>query len=275
MVIVHGGPGGRSGPRHRNLVDLTRWRVIQYDQRGCGNSTPRGQYSHNTFDDLVDDLERLRLHLRVRSWVVLGFSWGTTIALAWASRYGSSGHALILSGVYLGRRCDLAIGRPHPQVPFAAWKDVVANIAENERNRVAAAYLSRFRDRTHPDHRGAIRRWIALDGAVSGLPYAPDTIVVEPGMGESLSIEAHYVAHDFFLPVDGVIPLIKSIPTAMQIHVAQGLNDSACRESAIALNMARTIKLTWVLAGHSVLNPKLTSAVFDSTEYVRLTMDCL
>ena len=107
VVFLHGGPGGGCSARHRELFDLTRYRVTLFDQRGCGRSLPRGAVQANTSDALVADIERLRQHLGIERWLVFGGSWGAGLALAYAAAHRSACLGLVLRGVFLGRASDL------------------------------------------------------------------------------------------------------------------------------------------------------------------------
>ena len=107
VVFLHGGPGGGCSPRHRELFDLTRYRVTLFDQRGCGRSLPRGAVQANTSDALVADIERLRQHLGIERWLVFGGSWGAGLALAYAAAHRTACLGLVLRGVFLGRASDL------------------------------------------------------------------------------------------------------------------------------------------------------------------------
>ncbi|MFE9220211.1 alpha/beta fold hydrolase [Streptomyces lavendulae] len=106
LLILHGGPGGRSSVQHRTLTDPSRWHITQFDQRGCGESEPRGCCHDNGMDQTVLDIERLREHLGVTSWAVLGPSWGSTVALAYAARFPGVVDALVLTGLFIGTRAD-------------------------------------------------------------------------------------------------------------------------------------------------------------------------
>ena len=107
VIFLHGGPGGGCSPRHRELFDLTRYRVTLFDQRGCGRSLPRGGVQANTSDALIADIERLRQHLGIERWLAFGGSWGAGLALAYAAAHPTACMGLILRGVFLGRRSDL------------------------------------------------------------------------------------------------------------------------------------------------------------------------
>ena len=103
VVVLHGGPGGGCNPSYRRYFDPARYRVVLFDQRGAGRSTPNASVEHNTTWDLVDDIERIRTHLGIDSWVVFGGSWGSTLALAYAITHPARARALMLRGIFLAR----------------------------------------------------------------------------------------------------------------------------------------------------------------------------
>ncbi|MCF2134551.1 alpha/beta fold hydrolase (plasmid) [Mycetohabitans endofungorum] len=109
IVVLHGGPGGATSLGWADHLDATRWRIVFFDQRGCGRSTPFGELEHNGIVDLVGDIEKLREHLRIECWTVFGGSWGTTLALAYGSTHPQRCSGFLLRGVYLARKRDLAI----------------------------------------------------------------------------------------------------------------------------------------------------------------------
>ena len=107
IIMLHGGPGGSVKPYYRQIIDPNFYRGILYDQRGCGLSEPFGTLEDNTTQHLVDDIERLREHLEIKHWIVLGGSWGSTLALAYAETYPKSVKALIITGVIMEREIDM------------------------------------------------------------------------------------------------------------------------------------------------------------------------
>jgi proline iminopeptidase len=108
VIVLHGGPGGGSNPTMRRYHDPARYRIILFDQRGCGRSTPHAEIEHNTTWDLVEDMERLRQHLAVDHWQIMGGSWGSTLALAYAQQHPDRVRQLILRGIFLLRQIELA-----------------------------------------------------------------------------------------------------------------------------------------------------------------------
>lgn len=108
IIVCHGGPGDESKPKHVNLYDLSKYHLITFDQRGCGNSLPLGEIKSNSTQDLVSDMERLRTHLKINKWYVGGGSWGSTLALAYAESFSLAVKGLLLSSIFLARPSDEA-----------------------------------------------------------------------------------------------------------------------------------------------------------------------
>ncbi|MFF6946800.1 alpha/beta fold hydrolase [Streptomyces lavendulae] len=169
LLILHGGPGGRSSVQHRTLTDPSRWHITQFDQRGCGESEPRGCCHDNGMDQTVLDIERLREHLGVTSWAVLGPSWGSTVALAYAARFPGVIDALVLTGLFIGTRADKSFLREGFGAPPSAWRRFTELLDPSERRDVPSAYRERIHDAQHPQHVSALHRWIAYDAARSGI----------------------------------------------------------------------------------------------------------
>ncbi|GAA2012069.1 prolyl aminopeptidase [Nocardiopsis rhodophaea] len=260
LLLLHGGPGGHSTRAHRALADPRRFRVIQVDQRGCGASRPRGELAANTTDHLVDDLERLRAHLGVEGWVVLGPSWGAVLALALAARYPRAVRALVLSGVFLGAREEYRPLLDGRGVDAAVWDRFVAPLDAAERADVPAAYARRIHDPAHPDHMTAVRNWLAFDAAQGGAAFAPSRIRAGPGLVASVAVEAHYARHRFFLPAEGVLGRAGAV--AAPVTVVQGTGDTAGAASARRLCAELPhARLRWVEAGHSALEPRLAKRI--------------
>src|SRR5262245_6877338 len=149
-LIVHGGPGAGSSPAMRRFHDPEHYRIVLFDQRGCGRSTPHASLEHNTTWDLVGDMERLRAHLDIERWQVFGGSWGSTLALAYATAHGMRVTGLILRGLFLLRRRELewfyqdGCSRIFPDA-FEAYR---SKIPPTERNDMIGAYYKRL---THSD----------------------------------------------------------------------------------------------------------------------------
>jgi proline iminopeptidase len=208
VLIVHGGPGGGSNPTMRRLHDPARYRIVLLDQRGCGRSLPHASLEANTTWHLVSDMERLRTHLDISDWQLVGGSWGSTLALAYAQRHPHRVRALILRGVFLLRRAELdwfyqdGASWLFPE----AFAELVAPIPRDERGDIVAAYYRRL---THPDAKvqlAAARTWSLWEA--STLALTPDAERIRQFSADAYAlafarIECHYFVNRGFLAHDG------------------------------------------------------------------------
>ncbi len=150
VVFVHGGPGGGTQPLYRRFFDPARYRIVLFDQRGCGQSTPHAELEHNNTWALVSDMERLRERLGIQAWVVFGGSWGSTLSLAYSQNHPDRTLAIILRGIFLLRQQELewfyqdGASRMFPD----AWEQYLQAIPDDERDDLLQAYYRRL---THPD----------------------------------------------------------------------------------------------------------------------------
>jgi proline iminopeptidase len=198
VVFLHGGPGAGATPTHRRFFDPAAYRIIVFDQRGAGRSTPLGELVDNTTDHLVEDMELLRLHLGIDRWVVFGGSWGSTLALAYAQAHPERVRALILRGIFLCRKSEVDWFLYGARSIFPEpWRAFAGFIPEAERKDILDAYYRRL---TNPDpavHMPAARAWSIYEGACSTLLPNPDTVAAfgEDRMALGLArIEAHFSA---------------------------------------------------------------------------------
>ncbi len=201
VLFLHGGPGSGCKPEHRRFFDPRRWRIVLFDQRGAGGSTPSGSLVANTTQHLVADIETLRQHLGISRWVVFGGSWGSTLGLAYAAAHPGSCAGLILRGIWLARRRDIdwwmrGVRRIFPEY----WEAFVGHLDPAERADVVAAYGRRLADPDPAIHMPAAVAWRGFDQKLSSLRPAADD-VAPPG-SQTLAvarIEQHYVRNEAFL----------------------------------------------------------------------------
>ena len=201
VLFLHGGPGSGCKPEHRRFFDPRRWRIVLFDQRGAGGSTPSGSLVANTTQHLVADIETLRRHLGIARWVVFGGSWGSTLGLAYAAAHPGSCAGLILRGIWLARRRDIdwwmrGVRRIFPEY----WEAFVGHLDPTERADVVAAYGRRLADPDPAIHMPAAVAWRGFDQKLSSLRPAADD-VAPPG-SQTLAvarIEQHYVRNEAFL----------------------------------------------------------------------------
>ena len=245
-VVLHGGPGGGFRRGALKAFDLTRWRIIAFDQRGCGYSTPRLRLEHNTTWDLVADIEALR-RLTVgpeTPWTVFGGSWGSTLALAYWSRHPRAVTGLVLRGVCLLERWEqewlYGEGGASSVAP-EAWADFAKGGRLSKRttaSRTIRRYRSLFRSRHRQTRRRAIDAWYTWEDRLSTL--RPDRDTSTPQEREELAVlEAHYFEHDAWLRPGQLLAAARRIPRSVPVEIVQGRYDLVCpAASAVALHKA-------------------------------------
>ena len=207
VLMVHGGPGGGSNPTMRRYHDPRYYRIILFDQRGCGRSTPHACLEANTTWDLVADMELLREELGIERWQLLGGSWGSTLALAYAERHPARVQALILRGVFLMRRSELlwfyqeGCGWVFPEA-FEAYRSL---IPADERHDMIAAYHRRVTHRDPDIRLSAAKAWSVWEGSTLSLLPDPERVRNFAADTYALAfarIECHYFVNGGFFEVD-------------------------------------------------------------------------
>ncbi len=277
VLFLHGGPGAGAGAVHRRFFDPHHWRLVIYDQRGAGRSRPLGSLEANTTPDLVADIEVLRRHLGVEKWLLFGGSWGSTLALAYAQAHPERVAGLVLRGIFLGRAIEvewflhgMRTVFPEAHAAFSQFLPI------NERDDLLGNYLARLCDPDPCVHMPAARAWSMYEGSCSTLMPSPETVSSFAQDRTALGlarIEAHYFAHDLFLPKEGLLGHMHRI-AHVPAEIVQGRYDMICPPlTAIDLvaqwPMAR---LTMIPdAGHSALEPGVRRALVAAVERFRGT----
>ena len=275
VLFLHGGPGAGAGIIHRRFFDPAFWRVVIFDQRGAGRSRPLGSLANNTTPHLVEDIEALRRHLGIQQFLLFGGSWGSTLALAYAQSHPDRVAGCVLRGIFLGRQSEvdwfmhgLAAVFPEAHAAFAGF------LPEPERADLLGSYLKRLCDPDPAIHMPAARAWSIYEGSCSTLLPSPDTVAHFAQDRSALGlarIEAHYFAHDLFLPPGGLLahmPRIARIPA----DIVQGRYDMVCPPVS-AFDLAAqwpAARLTVIPdAGHSALEPGVRRALVAAVERFR------
>jgi proline iminopeptidase len=274
VVFLHGGPGGGCLANHRQYFDPQRWRVVLFDQRGCGRSRPFAELRHNTTWDLVADIERLRQHLGIEAWVVFGGSWGSTLALAYSQTHPQACRGLILRGIFMLRQQEIRWfyqeGASHlfPD----AWQGYLEPIPVEERHDLVTAYYRRL---TSPDpevRRRAARAWSIWEAATSKLLIDPGLMAAfgEDQFADAFArIECHYFINKGFLDQDD--QLLANVERIRQIPavIVQGRYDVVCpMRSAWDLHQVWPEANLIVIpdAGHSMSEPGIQKALIEATD---------
>jgi proline iminopeptidase len=275
VVFLHGGPGGGSAPDHRRFFDPAFYRIIVYDQRGAGQSTPIGELTDNTTPHLIADLERLRMHLGVERWMVFGGSWGSTLALAYAQAHPERAQGLVLRGIFLCRspEIDWFIYRMRFLFP-EAWRAFAGFIPERERGDLLHAYHRRLTDPDPAVHLPAAHAWSRYEGSCSTLLPDPELVAHFDEDSVALAIariEAHYFVHNIFMPENALLEGLSRI-RHLPCIVVQGRYDAVCPiVSADDLHRAWP-EIEYVVvpdAGHSAREPGIARALVAATDRFR------
>jgi proline iminopeptidase len=275
VLFLHGGPGAGAGAVHRRFFDPQHWRVIIFDQRGAGRSRPLGELRDNTTPHLVRDIEVLRQFLGIEHWLLFGGSWGSTLALAYAQEHPARVLGCVLRGVFLGRRDEViwfldGLRRVFPD----AWAAFSEHLPPEERGDLLGAYLRRLCDPDPAVHLPAARAWSQYEGSCSTLLPSPETVASFAQDRTALGlarIEAHYFAHDLFLPPEGLLGRMDRL-AGIEAEIVQGRYDMVCpATSAFELASAwPSARLTVIPdAGHSALEPGLRTALVSAVERFR------
>ena len=271
IVFLHGGPGGNCEPGHRRFFDPERYRIILFDQRGCGKSKPHASLENNTSADLVADLEKIREFLNIDKWVVFGGSWGSTLSLLYAQTYPERVHGLILRGIFLARDEDVrwfyqgGAARIFPE----AWQHFLEPIPANERDDLISAYYRRLTSDNEIVRMGAAKAWSIWEGSAATL--MPDRQVVnhfsDPHIALSIArIECHYFHNNSFMRLNQLLedmPKIKHLPG----FIVHGRYDMICPiEQAVLLDQQWPEARLRIIdnAGHAATEVGISKALVDS-----------
>lgn len=277
VVFLHGGPGGGTIPDHRRFFDPAAYRIVLFDQRGAGRSTPHAALEENTTWDLVADIERLRTHLQIDRWVVFGGSWGSTLALAYAETHPDRVRALVLRGIFLCRPKEI---RWFYQEGASAifpdlWEEYLAPIPEAERGDLLRAYHRRLTSEDEAVRLAAARAWSIWEGSTVRLIPDPKVIADfgEPQKALALArIECHYFVHDAFFESENW--LVEQVDAVRRIPgvIVQGRYDVVCPAmSAWDLRRAWPEAELRIVpdAGHHALEPGIADALVTATDRFR------
>ena len=274
VVFLHGGPGGGTNPKCRRFFDPGIYRIVLFDQRGCGKSTPHAELTDNTTWDLVADIERIRKHLSIDRWQVFGGSWGSTLALAYAQTHPDKVTELVLRGIFLLRRSELEwFYQQGCNALYAdAWETYRDAIPEVERADMMSAYYRRLTSPDAATRVAAARAWSVWEGATSFL-WQDRTHIASSGENEFAlafaRIECHYFVNGGFLEHDD--QLLRNVERIRQIPavIVQGRYDVVCpMRSAWDLHRAwpeADLKIVQD-AGHSAFEPGIMHELLEATD---------
>ena len=233
VIFLHGGPGGGIEPVYRQYFDPEKWRIIVFDQRGCGQSTPHAELQENTTWDLIADIEKVRQHLEIDKWVVFGGSWGSTLSLSYAITHPDRCKALVLRGIFMIRKKEInwfyqdGTSNIYPD----AWEHYLRPIPEDERHDLVAAYYKRLTSNDDSVRIEAAKAWSIWEASTSKLIQSEESIHAfeDAKVAEAFArIECHYFTNRGFFDTDEWllenVDKIRHIPTV----IVQGRYDVVC-----------------------------------------------
>ena len=277
VVFLHGGPGAGCSPKARQFFDPAVYRIVLFDQRGCGRSKPHAELTDNSTWHLVADIEQLREHLGIARWQVFGGSWGSTLALAYAQTHPTRVSELVLRGIFMLRRWELEwFYQKGCDALFPdAWDDYLKAIPQAEQGDLISAYHRRLTSPDEATRLAAARAWSVWEGATSFLFQDPGHIASSSEDLFALAfarIECHYFVNAGFFDVDGQllrdVHRLRDIPAV----IVQGRYDVVCPpRSAWDLHRAWPQADLRIVpdAGHSAFEPGITHELIVATDRFR------
>jgi proline iminopeptidase len=275
VVFLPGGPGGGSSPDHRRQFNPDKYKILVFDQRGCGKSTPYASLEHNTTWDLVDDIEKLRTEVaKVGKWQVFGGSWGSTLALAYGETHPQRVAELVLRGVFLFDQYEIDWMYKEggaSQVYPDKFEEFVAPIPEAERGDLVEAYRKRLTSKDRDVQLAAAKAWSKWEGEIVTLLPSPSTIdhFTSPHMAVAVArIENHYMANHGWLEEGQLLKGAKELRGIPGV-IVQGRHDT-CTPPVAAWKLKKAwpeVDLNIVAdAGHLFSEPGITDGLIRATD---------
>ncbi|EKV32003.1 Proline iminopeptidase [Caenispirillum salinarum AK4] len=287
VVFLHGGPGGGCGPAFRRFFDPSFWRIILFDQRGAGRSTPFADVTDNTTQHLIDDIEALRAYLEVDRWAVFGGSWGSTLALAYAQVHPQRVVGMVLRGIFLctDPEIDWFLHGMGPQFFPEAYRAFTGFLPAEERGDLLGSYYARLTDPDPAVHGPAARSWSGFEEACSRLipsraPMQPPPAgaasprsaeragrITEPTLALA-RLEAHYMVNRGFMDAGQLMDNMHRLGD-IPVTIVQGRYDMVCpigTADAVAQTLKRPRYVIVPDAGHSALEPGTRRALLEAMQ---------
>ena len=272
-IFLHGGPGGGCGSLSRRFFNPKKYRIILFDQRGCGRSKPHTCLEDNTTWHLIDDIESIREILDIKKWLVFGGSWGSTLAIAYAQKHPKNVSQLVLRGIFMLRQKELqwfyqyGASEMYPE----AWQGFLKEIPENERDNLIEAYRKIFYGDDEEKKLSAAKAWSKWEASCSFINYNPDAVKDSLNAEFALAfalIENHYFVNKGFLDNENQllenIDIIRNIPAV----IIQGRYDVVCPPTTAYELHSKWPESELVIApfsGHSAFEKEITHELIKAT----------
>tara|TARA_B100000809_G_C15045540_1_gene497104 strand:- start:343 stop:1290 length:948 start_codon:yes stop_codon:yes gene_type:complete len=273
VIFLHGGPGGGIESIYRQYFNPKKWRIIIFDQRGCGQSIPHAELNENTTWDLIDDIEKIRKYLRIESWVIFGGSWGSTLSLSYAITHPKKCKALILRGIFLLRKLEIDWFYQNgcSYIFPDEWENYISVIPKNERNNLVGAYYKLLTSKNQDQKTQAAKAWARWEARTSKLIQNKKDLhrFENHKVAEAFSrIECHYFINKGFFDNDNwILENIYKINNVPNV-IIQGRYDMVCpiRSAWDLHNKWENSNLIIVPdAGHSMLEEGIQKKLVEYT----------
>ena len=273
VIFLHGGPGSGSNENHRRYFNPEKYRIIIFDQRGCNRSTPQGGIKSNTTRDLIQDMEQIRNHLSIHTWLVFGGSWGVTLGLLYAEAYPQYVAGMVLRGAFLARHSDLdwfvrsGLNRVFPDY----WQELTGIIPVAERDDLITAYYRRVIEGDRATREKYAKAWSLWSGRV--VTYTLEDATEEEDINtiiKRVSIELHYARNRYFITENQILANIINIPE-VPIIIVHGRRDLTCTlEASWSLHQALPTSDFIIIkdAGHLAGEPPMIDALVSATDRI-------
>lgn len=275
ILFVHGGPGSGCNALQRRFFDPNHFRIILFDQRGAGRSTPHVCLINNTTNDLIRDMEKLREHLSINKWHIFGGSWGSTLSLSYAAEHSNRCLSLTLRGIFLMEKNDIEWFMNTNRYIFPeAWEQFISLISEDERDDLLEAYYKRLTGKNKEEQLKYAMNWSLYESACSSLIPNYEIITTDAQREQAravATIECHYFRNQMVKPEDSLLNKIdnfRHIPAT----IIQGRYDMVCPIAAAHLLHQKWPEADYIVvqdAGHSAMDPPLRSRLIEAADHLK------
>ena len=275
-IFLHGGPGGGAGPFSRRFFNPKKYRIVLFDQRGCGKSKPHTCLEENTTWHLIEDIESIRKELNIEKWLVFGGSWGSTLALAYAQSYPHCVSELVLRGIFMLRQKELQWFYQYgaSEIYPEAWQGFLEEIEEDKRSDLIEAYREIFNGEDEERKLSAAKAWSKWEASTSFINHNPEAVKESLSSEFALAfalIENHYFVNRGFLKSENQLIASESIDRIRHIpaKIIQGRYDIVCpMETAweLSKNWPEAELIVAPSSGHSAFEKEITHELIKATE---------
>jgi proline iminopeptidase len=277
IIFLHGGPGGGTNPKQRQFFDPKHYQIILFDQRGCGQSKPLGETNGNTTQDLLSDMEAIRKHFDIKRWIIFGGSWGSALALAYATQYPETIKALILRGIFLSRKTELDWFLDEVKAFFPeAHQTLLDFLPDDKRDGLVKNYSELVFSNDLKISGPASISWNRFEsGLLKLLPQAEDnTILTDEDIQNEIArarVQLHYIKDQCFIDGKKIleeVKQLKDIPTT----IIQGRYDMVCPPITAYELYQCMPHANFIMvpdAGHSASELSMTSELVKATNHYR------